>query len=264
VGYVTSKSSAAFGLQEGIAVVNGSGDGFLANVGSDCETPSRIAVTLGTSAAVRQSLPHPLMDDSAGTFCYRADQATYLLGCAGSNGGNVLEWAHSIFGEAGVETENEPPIFIPLLHGERSPEWNGRLRGSWHDISAKHSPADLHRSVLEGVIFNIAHFVEIVQGASGYTASDIVISGGGFRHPSAAGILAAVTGGRILAPSFPGSASLRGAAIWAMRALSLPAAPLETHEVLPLADPGLNARYNRYRSLRLKAPLELRVFGSEP
>src|SRR5262249_39751650 len=74
----------------GMPVVAGSGDGFLANVGSGCEDPTRVAVTLGTSSSVREVLPVPVLSDAAGTFCYRANPNVFLLGCASNNGGNVL------------------------------------------------------------------------------------------------------------------------------------------------------------------------------
>jgi gluconokinase len=78
---------------QGVPVVNGTGDGFMANAGSGCESSRRIAITIGTSAAARQMLPSPKLDDAAGTFCYRG-----LLGCASSNGGNALDWARAEFG----------------------------------------------------------------------------------------------------------------------------------------------------------------------
>src|SRR5262249_32705894 len=167
IGQVTSSAAADFGLPEGVPVVAGTGDGFLANVGSDCEVPSRIAVSLGTSAVTRQTLFRPVGDSAAGTFCYRADEDAFLLGCAGSNGGNVLDWGRQVLGTPrdAISVE-DPPIFIPLLHGERSPDWNLHLTGSWHRLTWRHTAAHLSRSILESVVFNLAHFVEIVQRTS--------------------------------------------------------------------------------------------------
>jgi gluconokinase len=244
-----------FGLPEGISagvpVINGSGDGFLANVGSDCETPSRVSVTLGTSAVVRQTLPRPVLHSSAGTFCYQADTGVYLLGCAGSNGGNVLDWGRKIFGAPGdADASAHLPIFIPLLHGERSPDWNPNLTGSWHGLTALHTAADLSRSIFEGVVFNLAHFIEIVQNTSEQKASDVVLSGNGFRHPLAAPTLAAVTGIPVSIPGTPGVASLRGAAICGLRALGQPVPPLAAERISALADPAVVERYRDYRRFR--------------
>src|SRR4029079_16650384 len=110
----------------GSAIVNGSGDGFLANVGSGCESSNRIAITMGTSAAVRQMVPEPVLDPSAGTFCYRANSRnSFLLGCASSNGGNALDWARWEFdvSQPEMEPSRDIPIFLPWLNGERSLEW---------------------------------------------------------------------------------------------------------------------------------------------
>jgi gluconokinase len=232
-------------------VIAGSGDGFLANLGSDCEVPSKIAVTLGTSGVARQTLGRPALDSAAGTFCYRADKDAYLLGCAGSNGGNVLDWGDRILATSKNDVVSpNPPVFIPLLHGERSPDWNPHLTGSWHGLMAHHTATDLSRSILEGVVFNLAHFIEIIQHTSGERATDIVLSGNGFLRPLAAQILAAVTGISIWMSKPPGLASLRGAGVCALRALSQTWAMTDAEQVSPLADPGILKRYAAYRRLR--------------
>ncbi len=61
-GRVTRAAASQFGLREGMTVIAGSGDGFLASLGSDCENPSRIAVTLGTSGVARQTLSEPVLN----------------------------------------------------------------------------------------------------------------------------------------------------------------------------------------------------------
>jgi gluconokinase len=251
IGWVAPLAARGLGLPDKAAVINGSGDGFLANIGSDCEVPSRISVTLGTSAAVRQALSSAVLDSSSGTFCYRAADGVYFLGCAGNNGGNVLDWGRSIFGNLDQgRIAADIPIFIPLLHGERSPDWNPHLTGSWHGLTAENTAADLSRSVLEGVVFNLAHFVEIVEGTSGMLASDIILSGNGFIEPLAAPILATIVEAVVWIPAQPGLASLRGSAICALRALGAPEPPLESKRIPPMTDTKIRERYRQYRSLR--------------
>jgi len=253
-GHLIRDAANEFELPEGIPVINGSGDGFFAHAGSDCETAERISVSLGTSAVARQALTSPLLDSSSGTFCYRADENSYLLGCAGNNGGNALDWGRSIFGDLDTEASRDVPIFIPLLRGERSPEWDSRLTGSWHGLKARHAAADLARSILEGVVFNLAHYVEILQRTSEQTVAEIVLSGNGFLHPLAAPILAAVAGVPVAMPSNPGAASLRGAAACALRASGLPVPQLPVKRVIPLDDPRILERYSQYKDLR-RSPL---------
>ena len=250
VGMVSTEGATEFGVPVSTPVANGSGDGFFAHLGSDCETAGRVSVSLGTSAVVRQSVSGPILDSSSGTFCYKADDKTYLLGCAGSNGGNVLDWGRSMFGELESNASSDPPIFIPLLHGERSPEWNALLRGSWHGLTAQHRLADLGRSVIEGVVFNLGYLFEILQRTSAQKASEIVLSGNGFLQPLTAPILAAILGVRVSAPSKPGLASLRGAAMCAMGALGEPNPQLHTYPVTPLNAPNIVDRYRRFEILR--------------
>ncbi len=251
VGRVAPSAAAEFGLIAGTPVLAGTGDGFFANVGSDCEAPSRIAVTLGTSAVARQTLSKPVLDLTAGTFCYRADRDSFLLGCAGSNGGNVLDWGRQILGTLkNADASEDPPIFIPLLHGERSPDWNPHLTGSWHGLTARHTAADLSRSVLEGVVFNLAHFIEIVQQASAERATDLVLSGNGFLHPVAAPILAAVTGLATWIPRTPGFGSPRCLGICALRALGQSVPALQVDRVSPFEDARILLRYREYFRLR--------------
>jgi sugar (pentulose or hexulose) kinase len=253
IGRITRQTMHAFGLPETAAVINGSGDGFLANLGSECESAERISVTLGTSGVARQTLDQGVFDPAAGTFCYKAAERDYLLGCAGSNGGNVLDWARSIFGAAcrdAASAGDDVPIFIPLLHGERSPDWNPQLAGSWHRLRSQHTASDLSRSVLEGVVFNLAHFVDIVQKTSGRRGYQVVLSGNGFLDPLAASILAAVVDHSVLLPEQPGLASLRGSAVSALRGLGSPVPPLKLKEVAPMAGNKIRDRYGLYRSFR--------------
>jgi gluconokinase len=251
IGNITRAAAVRFGLPIGTPVITGSGDGFLANVGSECEVPGKISITLGTSAVARQTLPRPVFNEAAGTFCYQGDQNVYLLGCAGSNGGNVLDWGRGIFGTLkDAKASDEPPIFIPLLHGERSPEWDPQLTGSWHCLTARHTAVDLSRSILEGVLFNLAYFVDIIHKTSGRKAWDAVLSGNGFLHPLAAPTLAAVAGLPVWMPRKPGLASLRGAGICGLRALGQPVPGLNPARVRPLKDPKILERYAEYRHFR--------------
>lgn len=57
------------------------GDGAAANLGSGCIGPQRIALTLGTSGAMRVVLPE-VAEVPAGLWCYRVDRRLALLGGA--------------------------------------------------------------------------------------------------------------------------------------------------------------------------------------
>ncbi len=254
----TTDAAARYGIAPGIPLIAGSGDGFLANLGSGCEDPARVAITLGTSSSVRQVLPVPVLNDGAGTFCYRADTGSYLLGCASNNGGNVLEWARSMFGSLPPSATKTAalPTFIPLLNGERSPEWNPALKASWHDVEAHHTKEDLAAAVISGVVFNLAHYVEIIERSSGVPPKQFILSGNGFLNTAACETLAAVVSGEVIRPRNQGLASLRGAAVCALRGLGVdPSAHLErliddSDRISPADASAIRDRYRRYRAIR--------------
>jgi gluconokinase len=240
-------------------IVNGSGDGFMANIGSGCADSRRISITMGTSAAVRQLVSNPVLDPNAGTFCYRADSANaFLLGCASSNGGNALDWARREFNVSQPELQpsRDIPVFLPWLNGERSLEWNPELKPVWAGRKPAHGPRELLRAVMEGVVFNLAQYVEVIEKASGVRASQFVLSGNGFLEPAAAPMLAALLSRETLQPEEAGLGTLRGAAITAWRALGHDAAPaverllLRADRVVPTDDEFLHERFLCFKQLR--------------
>jgi gluconokinase len=255
VGSVSSDASTRWGVPAGTPLVSGSGDGFLANVGSGCTGPERLAVTLGTSGVVRQMVAAVTPDAQAGTFCYRATPDALLLGCAGSNGGNALDWARTMFGPAGPGAE-DLPVFLPWLNGERSLEWNPDLRASFHGLNSRHTAAGLSRAVAEGVIFNLAQYAEVIQRQSGVTARQAVLSGSGFADPQLAPILAALMPAEVLLPAAAGLATLRGAAVYAWRALGHDAGPAlerllqEAERVGFKPEAALRGRFEKFKALR--------------
>ena len=258
IGVVQAHAVSRFGIPAGTTLVAGSGDGFLANVGSGCTTPQRMAITLGTSGVARQMVQAPALNPEAGTFCYRASSNAFLLGCASNNGGNALDWARTEFGPLDVFSgdSRDLPIFMPWVHGERSLEWNPDLKPVWHGRKSHHSPAELARAVAEGVLFNLAQYVEVVESQSGVTANEIILSGNGFLDPVLPSLLATVLGRELLQPQNSGLATLRGAAVYAWLALGHAATPalernlVEAVVVKPATDSSLDERFARFKQLR--------------
>jgi sugar (pentulose or hexulose) kinase len=142
------------------------------------------------------------------------------------------------------------------MNGERSLEWNPDLRPSWHGRKASHSPAALSRAVAEGVLFNIAQYVETIERESGVIAEEVVLSGNGFREPLLAPLLATLLRRELLQPDSAGLASLRGAAVCAWRGLGHDAAPAlegvlaRAVRVRPSRDSALLDRFDRFKELR--------------
>lgn len=79
------------------------GDGAAANLGAGCDHPGLVAITVGTSAAVREVRPAP--DRShlpAGLWRYVVDHERVVVGAAYSGAGGLYRWALDLWEGAGV------------------------------------------------------------------------------------------------------------------------------------------------------------------
>ncbi len=82
------------------------GDGAAANLGVGCDRPSRAAMTIGTSAAVRVVRPdrgpgHPGLP--AGLWRYCVDYEQTVTGAAYSSGGQLYAWALALWEGSSIE-----------------------------------------------------------------------------------------------------------------------------------------------------------------
>jgi gluconokinase len=93
------------------------GDGAAANIGSGCADPGRLALTIGTTGALRVVQPAPAVVPP-GLWCYRVDRTHALVGGATSEGGNVYAWLRQTLqlGDS-VAAEAALAAFPPDSHG---------------------------------------------------------------------------------------------------------------------------------------------------
>lgn len=205
------------------------GDGAAANLGSGCENPSRIALTMGTTSAMRVALKGNISRIPQGLWCYRIDRSSSLLGGAMSEGGNVYAWLKKtlrIDNAQEADFLNKPPanqlglIFLPLLAGERSPGWKGDARGIIAGISLATSADDILQAALEGIAYRIGLIYDLLAGA--LPGDHRVIANGGalVRSPTWVQIIADVLG-CVVTLSGLEEASARGAAMLALRSLGV-------------------------------------------
>ncbi len=156
----------ALGLPEGTPMILGASDGCLANLGSGAIVPGTMAVTIGTSGAVRISSPKPFADEQMRTFCYILDKETYVIGGASNNGAVVFEWLkdhffdeidyEDLFKEAAdISLGSDGLLCLPYLLGERAPLWNSAVRGGFLGLSTQHTPMHFVRAVMEGTLLNL-------------------------------------------------------------------------------------------------------------
>jgi gluconokinase len=244
------------------------GDGAASNVGSDCVTPDRIALNVGTSAALRL-VPGVTATPPRGLWRYAVDRKTALLGGATSEGGNILAWCREVLrlpsddelerALAARAPDSHGLTVLPFLAGERAPGWRGHRRGVVAGVSLHTGALDLVHAALEAVALRLARVYALLapQAAEPHV---IVASGGGITRSPAFSRIVADALGHTITWSHEPEATSRGAALLALDALGVrsprhltPAAPDETFT----PDPARHARY--VAALERQAALDLKV-----
>lgn len=208
------------------------GDGACANVGSGAVDPSRIALTLGTSGAMRIVRPAPAGADwpvPDGLWAYRLDREHAVLGGALSNGGNVHRWLAEITGTTPDErnaavVDEKPPdghglTMLPFIAGERSPGWHPNASGVIAGLRLSTTATDLIQAALEAVAYRFARIYDELRPIAA-PVHQIVGSGGAIvSSPDWTRIIASALGHAILALPAGDEATARGAALMALRAV---------------------------------------------
>lgn len=190
------------GLRENVPFIVGASDGPLANLGIGAIQPGEVAITIGTSGAIRQLVPQAKTDRYQQTFCYTFTESLSLIGGPTNSGGLVLKWLKELVGEnmsydsmsalaASAPAGSDNLLFIPYLNGERAPIWNSNARGNLFGLSMQHKKEHLVRAGMEGVIFSIFHVGQALERLAG-KPQKIMASGGFARSPLWLQILADV------------------------------------------------------------------------
>ena len=177
-------------LNYSFKVVVGASDGCLVNIGVGALSKGQTTLTLGTSGAVRMTVNEPVLDPHGRTFCYYIKKNTYVIGGAVNNGGNVLTWLGRVFYKSKDEMFDDLPhllertkegsnglVFFPFLFGERAPFWDANLTASFVGLTHNHTRDDMVRAVIESVLFNLKHVLEILESNS-TKSNELYISGG--------------------------------------------------------------------------------------
>lgn len=168
--------AADLGLAANTPVVIGANDGCLANLGVNAIQPGVIALTIGTSGAIRTVTEKPVLDPTGRTFCYALTENHWVVGGPVNNGGMIFNWMMDEIGDSIVKEAkqlglepydvvserietvipgSEGLLFFPYLSGERAPLWNANAKGSFYGLALQHKKEHMMRAVLEGINLNL-------------------------------------------------------------------------------------------------------------
>ncbi|MFV8342854.1 gluconokinase [Flavobacterium sp. XS2P39] len=180
------------GVSDGFDYILGGGDGALANLATGAMEAGRMALSIGTSGAVRLPSDKPFIDPQMRTQCYHLMENQYLKLGAVNNGAIVLQWLkesilrtdksfEELFDQATmIPAGSEGLLFVPYLLGERAPIWDASAQGTLLGIRIIHTQAHLIRATLEGILFGLLSITEILLPDFEKRHETTIMASGGF------------------------------------------------------------------------------------
>jgi gluconokinase len=230
---LTAQAARELGLEAGLPVVVGAGDGPLANLGVGAVRPGVAACSIGTSGALRLIVERPVVDPERRVFCYALTPGRWAVGGAINNGGVVLQWVgealapdlgthpeEALLALAGdVPAGSEGLVMLPYLLSERAPHWSALARGAYVGLARHHRRGHLARAALEGVCQQLALVLASLRDA-GNEVDEIRATGGFAQSALWRQMLADALG---MPVGFPAGheGSAFGAALLGMQALGI-------------------------------------------
>jgi gluconokinase len=204
------------------------GDGAAANLGSGCVAPDRVALTIGTTGAMRVVVPDRKepVKTPLGLWLYRVDAERGLLGGALTEGGNLFAWMGDTLrlepeveqALAAMRPDSHGLTVLPFLAGERSPGWAENAHATITGLNLSTTPLDILRAGLEAIALRFGLVYQLVNQAVPQ-AREVIASGGAILASPVWMQIIADALNRPVTACAEGEASSRGAALLALEAL---------------------------------------------
>lgn len=201
------------------------GDGVASNIGGDCAQPNCVALSLGTSGAMRVVVPGTPEETPDGLFVYRIDADRSLVGGALSNAGNLYAWLNNVLqtgdkdalqqAVGAIEPDSHGLTILPFLAGERAPGWNANAQAVFMGMTFDTRPEHLVRAALEAVAYRFYQILRRLQPLLPDDAQFIANGAGLINSPVWMQIMADVLGAPVYG-SGEAEATIRGTALLAM------------------------------------------------
>ncbi len=233
LGEITSEAARATGLKKGTPVCVGGGDGSCAGVGVGCVKPGTAYNYLGSSSWVALTVKEPIVDPQMRTMNWAHVVPGYLHPSGSvQTAGSAYHWLKEQICTAEIADAERtgrnvydlmndlllqsPPgangiVFLPYLLGERSPRWNPDARGAFIGLTLASKRADIVRSVMEGVTYNLGMIVDIFR--EHVPMETMTIIGGGAKSRTWLQMMADIYDVKIQRPNFLEEATSMGAAV---------------------------------------------------
>lgn len=185
--HLVPSTAEQLGLPVETRVVVGASDGVLANLGVGAIEPGVVALTIGTSGAIRETAHEPRTDTDMRTFCYALSEQHWVLGGAISNGGLVLQWINGLVGDdydeltvaaAEVPAGSDGVLMLPYLTAERAPRWSPLRGGVLFGLGVEHGRGHIARAAMEGVALQLRLVADALRETTDREFETVRVTGG--------------------------------------------------------------------------------------
>ncbi|MDP6713482.1 MAG: gluconokinase [SAR202 cluster bacterium] len=206
------------------------GDGAAANIGSGCVSPDKVALTMGTSGAMRTLLDDPTPTLPFGLWTYDLGGRA-LLGGALSDGGSVVEWARNALNLPADDLTLDAALghlepaahgltALPFLSGERSPGWAGSATAAFNGLRVTSTATEMLQAALEATAYRFSKVWDLMKPHISNDAS-VVASGGALTASRYMSQMMSDVLGTPIQECLEPEATSRGSAILALHGLGV-------------------------------------------
>lgn len=287
IGAVTDRAAAETGLAAGTPVVIGGQDFVCSALGAGCVHPGDIYLSLGSSSWIAACSEKPVLDRG----CTMSNQiypvpGTYLSIANLQGIGTVFKWLRNkILRYAEPDTNDVEPyrnlypytglgqriaqsrpgsnglLFMPyLLEGAPNcPSWSS---AAYIGLNWRHSQEDLLRAALEGVVFDLRTYLDLICSTARQAPPSITVVGSAAHESEWLQLIADILGLPVKNTTLSGTPDSIGAAIIAGNAIGVYDGFDEAHRFWSFQhtfypDPARHSFYNRLYSVFLQSRQQL-------
>jgi FGGY-family pentulose kinase len=215
VGVLSPAAAAHLGLRAGIAVGQGPVDSAAGLIGLGVVEPGKTALITGSSHALFGQSGTPVHGAGFwGGFADAIIPGQYTVEGGQVSTGSVMKWFKDQFakdvsdqaereGRSVYDLLNAESASIPLgseglivneyFQGNRTPYTDAKARGIIWGLSLAHTRAHVYHAIQEGICYGTAHNLR-AMAAAGFTARQLVVSGGMTKSADLIQMHADVTG----------------------------------------------------------------------
>ena len=228
VGPLTAEAAGALRLAAGTPVFTGGVDNACMALGSLGNRPGRAYAALGSSSWITVTTTEPVVDEAARPFVFaHVVPGLHVSALSTFSSGTTMAWLADLVapGTSMADLVDEgctAPLgargllFLPMLAGGTPLEGGADARGVLHGLDLSHRRPDVVRAAMEGIAAALRRSRDAIARLSARTAEapegDLVVSGGGSRHPGWNQVYADVLGVPLVRTAVDQQAAALGAA----------------------------------------------------